>query len=75
MRLRQEVEDEFGPVLIRERDSMLVSYLFWQKGVNDRIRHSLLWRTTPDERRYRRKKAAGRKKRTDDPAALGYFDR
>ena len=31
----------FGPVLLRERDPMLKSYLLWQKGVNDRILHSL----------------------------------
>jgi tRNA (adenine22-N1)-methyltransferase len=39
--LRQEAEDLFGPVLLRERDDMLKSYLLWQKGVNDRILHSL----------------------------------
>lgn len=37
----QEAEDLFGPVLLRERDDMLRSYLLWQKGVNDRILHSL----------------------------------
>ena len=36
-----QAEDLFGPVLIRERDNMLRSYLLWQKGVNDRILHSL----------------------------------
>ena len=39
--LFQEAEDLFGPVLLRDRDSMLKSYLLWQKGVNDRIMHSL----------------------------------
>ena len=36
-----QAEDLFGPVLIRERDDMLRSYLLWQKGVNDRILYSL----------------------------------
>ena len=39
--LYQETEDHFGPVLLRTRDPMLRSYLLWQKGVNDRILHSL----------------------------------
>jgi hypothetical protein len=39
--LLQDAEDLFGPVLLRERDDMLKSYLLWQKGVNDRILHSL----------------------------------
>lgn len=40
--LYQDTEDLFGPVLLRTRDPMLKSYLLWQKGVNDRILHSLL---------------------------------
>lgn len=39
--LFQETEDLFGPVLLRERDDMLRSYLLWQKGVNDRIIYSM----------------------------------
>ena len=39
--LFQEAEDLFGPALLRDRDSMLRSYLLWQRGVNDRIMHSL----------------------------------
>ena len=39
--LYQETEDHFGPVLLRARAPMLRSYLLWQKGVNDRILHSL----------------------------------
>ena len=39
--LLQDAEDLFGPVLLRERDDMLKSYLLWQRGVNDRILHSL----------------------------------
>jgi tRNA (adenine22-N1)-methyltransferase len=39
--LLRDAEDLFGPVLLRERDDMLKSYLLWQKGVNDRILHSL----------------------------------
>ena len=39
--LFREAEDLFGPILLRERDPMLKSYLLWQKGVNDRILHSL----------------------------------
>ena len=39
--LCEQAEDLFGPVLIRDRDDMLRSYLLWQKGVNDRILYSL----------------------------------
>ena len=39
--LLRDAENLFGPVLLRERDDMLKSYLLWQKGVNDRILHSL----------------------------------
>lgn len=39
--LLQEAEDLFGPVLLRERDDMLKSYLLWRRGVNDRILYSL----------------------------------
>lgn len=33
----QRTEDLFGPVLLREKDKTLCSYLMWQKGVCERI--------------------------------------
>lgn len=38
---RQQAEDLFGPVLLREKDETLRRYLLRQKGVCERILHSL----------------------------------
>ena len=72
--LFQEAEDLFGPVLLRDRDSMLKSYLLWQKGVNDRIMHSL--------QKANKAKAEAVKEKTEEVAqkdrlirtALEYFE-
>ena len=75
MQLRQDAEDLFGPVLIRERDSMLRSYLLWQKGVNDRIRHSLLRANDPSDQAVTAKKEQVERKDQLIRAALEYFDK
>ena len=75
MQLRQEAEDLFGPVLIRERDSMLRSYLLWQKGVNDRIRHSLLRANDPAEKAVTAKRQQVERRDQLIRAALAYFDK
>ena len=70
----QEAEDLFGPVLIRDRDPMLKSYLLWQKGVNDRILNSLL-RANDANRDVPHKTAQVRRKDLLIRKALEYFDR
>ena len=72
--LYQEAEDLFGPVLIRDRDPMLKSYLLWQKGVNDRILNSLL-RANDANRDVPHKTAQVRRKDLLIRKALEYFDR
>ncbi len=71
--LLRDAEDLFGPVLIRERDSMLRSYLLWQKGVNDRILHSL-GRAADSGSAIQEKKAQILRKEELIRAALDYFD-
>lgn len=71
--LFQEAEDLFGPVLIRERDDMLRSYLLWQKGVNDRILYSLQ-RANPAADAVKEKKAEVIRKESLIRTALEYFD-
>ena len=72
--LSQDAEDLFGPVLIRDRDPMLRSYLLWQKGVNDRILHSLL-KAKGANRDVALKTAQIRRKDLLIRTALDYFDR
>ena len=72
--LYRETEDLFGPVLLRDRDPMLKSYLLWQKGVNDRILHSLL-KANGTNRDVRLKTAQIRRKDLLIRTALDYFDR
>ena len=72
--LYQEAEDLFGPVLIRDRDPILRSYLLWQKGVNDRILHSLS-RAREGSRAAIDKAAQVRRKDLLIRTALEYFAR
>lgn len=72
--LYREAEDLFGPVLLRERDDMLRSYLLWQKGVNDRILHSLE-RAKDTGGAIGEKKAQISRKDRLIRAALEYFDK
>ena len=72
--LQRDVEDLFGPVLIRERDPMLKSYLLWQKGVSDRILHSLT-RANDDSGAVAEKKRSILRKDLLIRTALEYFDR
>ena len=72
--LFQEAEDLFGPVLIRDRDSMLRSYLLWQKGVNDRIMHSLHKANKAETATVREKRAEVVKKERLIRTALEYFE-
>lgn len=72
--LYRETEDLFGPVLLRERDPMLKSYLLWQKGVNDRILHSLK-RAKDDSSAVLNKTALILRKDLLIRTALDYFDR
>jgi len=71
--LFQEAEDLFGPVLIRDRDDMLRSYLLWQKGVNDRILYSL-GRANNTGSAVQEKRAEIIRKDRLIRTALGYFD-
>ena len=70
-----QAEDLFGPVLIRDRDSMLRSYLLWQKGVNDRILHSLRGANDAGSSAIKEKKAQVLLKEKLIITALEYFDR
>ena len=72
--LFQEAEDLFGPVLIRDRDSMLKSYLLWQKGVNDRIMYSLQKANNADTDAVKEKTAEVIKKERLIRTALEYFE-
>ena len=72
--LFQETEDLFGPVLIRDRDSMLKSYLLWQKGVNDRIMYSLQKANNADTDAVKEKTAEVIKKERLIRTALEYFE-
>jgi tRNA (adenine22-N1)-methyltransferase len=74
-KLFQEAEDLFGPVLIRDRDSMLRSYLLWQKGVNDRIIRSLSFVKDAGRPALLEKKEQVSRKERMILAALGFFDR
>ena len=69
-----QAEDLFGPVLIRDRDSMLRSYLLWQKGVNDRILHSLSRANDTGSSAIKEKKAQVLLKEKLINTALEYFD-
>ena len=69
-----EAEDLFGPVLLRDRDEMLRSYLLWQKGVNDRILHSLSRASRAGESLTEKKAQIARKDKLIR-TALQYFDR
>ena len=72
--LFQEAEDLFGPVLIRDRDSMLRSYLLWQKGVNDRIMYSLQKANDAESGAVKEKTVEVAKKEKLIKAALEYFE-
>ncbi|MBP3882093.1 MAG: SAM-dependent methyltransferase [Lachnospiraceae bacterium] len=72
--LLQEAEDLFGPVLIRDRDSMLRSYLLWQKGVNDRIMYSLQKANNAETAAIREKRAEVARKERLIRKALEYFE-
>lgn len=72
--LLQEAEDLFGPVLIRDRDSMLRSYLLWQKGVNDRIMYSLQKANNAETAAIREKRAEVVRKERLIRKALEYFE-
>lgn len=72
---RQAVEDEFGPVLMRERSEMLYRYLLWQKGVNDRIIRSLSLAGDPGRPELMDKKEQVERKERMILAALEFFDR
>ena len=72
--LFQEAEDLFGPVLIRDRDSMLRSYLLWQKGVNDRIMYSLQKANKAETDAVREKRAEVVKKERLIRTVLEYFE-
>lgn len=69
-----QAEDLFGPVLIRDRDSMLRSYLLWQKGVNDRILHSLRGANDAGSSAIKEKRAQVLLKEKLIITALEYFD-
>lgn len=70
----REAEDLFGPVLIRDRDSMLKSYLLWQKGVNDRIMYSLQKANNAETAAIKEKTAEVIKKERLIRTALEYFE-
>lgn len=72
--LFQEAEDLFGPVLLRDRDSMLRSYLLWQKGVNDRIMHSLQKANSAKAEAVKEKTAEVAQKDRLIRTALEYFE-
>ena len=72
--LFQEAEDLFGPVLIRDRDDMLRSYLLWQKGVNDRILYSLGRANKTAGNAAEQKKAEVARRDRLIRTALEYFD-
>lgn len=72
---RQAVEDEFGPVLLKERSEMLYRYLLWQKGVNDRIIQSLSLAGDPGRPELLAKREQVERKEKMILAALGFFDR
>ena len=72
---RQAVEDEFGPVLLRERSGMAHQYLLWQKGVNDRIIQSLSLVKDAGRPALLEKKEQIIRKERMILAALGFFDR
>ena len=72
---RQAVEDEFGPVLMRDRSEMLYRYLLWQKGVNDRIIRSLSFVKDAGRPALLEKKEQVSRKERMILAALGFFDR
>ena len=69
-----QAEDLFGPVLIRDRDDMLRSYLLWQKGVNDRILYSLGRANDAGSEEIREKKAQVLLRERLIMTALQYFD-
>lgn len=73
--LFQEAEDLFGPVLLRDRDSMLKSYLLWQKGVNDRILYSLGRASDAESGAIKEKKEQVLLREKLIMTALRYFDR
>lgn len=70
-----QAEDLFGPVLIKERDEMLRSYLLWQKGVNDRILYSLGRANDAGSRAITEKKEQILLKEKLIAIALDYIDR
>ena len=72
--LHVPAEDLFGPVLIRDRDDMLRSYLLWQKGVNDRILYSLSRAGDKESSAIIEKKAQVLLKGRLITAVLEYFD-
>ena len=72
--LFQDAEDLFGPVLIRDRDEMLRSYLLWQRGVNDRILHSLLRANSEKNSAVTEKRAEVAYRDRLIRTALEYFD-
>ena len=61
-------------VLIRDRDSMLRSYLLWQKGVNDRIMYSLQKANDAESGAVKEKTVEVAKKEKLIKAALEYFE-
>lgn len=70
----QDAEDLFGPALLRDRDDMLRSYLLWQKGVNDRILHSLGRAKNRGDAALEEKRAEIERKDRLIRTALAYFD-
>ena len=70
-----QAEDLFGPVLIRDRDDMLRSYLLWQKGVNDRILYSLGRASDAESGAIKEKKEQVLLREKLIMTALRYFDR
>ena len=73
--LCEQAEDLFGPVLIRDRDDMLRSYLLWQKGVNDRILYSLGRASDAESGTIKEKKEQVLLREKLIMTALRYFDR
>ena len=69
-----QAEELFGPVLIRDRDDMLRSYLLWQKGVNDRILYSLGRANDAGSEEIREKKAQVLLREKLIMTALQYFE-
>ena len=70
-----EVEDEFGPVLLSRKDEMLYRYLLWRKGVNDRIAGSLSLAGDRNHEALAEKKRQVEKTDRMIRTALEYFDK